>query len=262
MSFLMDPNMTYEEKMQKLFSIIDKSKNICFFGGAGVSTGSGIPDFRSEDGLYNNVDKEFEKFKPEYLLSNQCFNHNPKVFYNFYRKKLDARKYEPNVVHKTLALLEKQGKLNGIVTQNIDMLHEKAGSKKLYKIHGTIGKNHCIKCNKEFDIDYIFENTDSIPRCSCGRQNNYVRPNVVLYGENLPSTEVNLALKTITSADCLIVCGSSLQVNPAASFVSSFVGENMIIINREPTSYDCYADIVFHEDMNDVFKTLFKHIDN
>ena len=260
MSFLTDEDMTYDEKIQKLYTIVDKSKRICFFGGAGVSTGSGIPDFRSENGLYNKIDEEFKDFKPEYLLSNTCFNHNPKVFYNFYRKKMDARNYEPNIVHNTLTLLEKQGKLNGIVTQNIDMLHEKAGSKNIYKIHGTIGKNHCIKCGKEYDINYIFDNVDAIPRCDCQKQNNYVRPNVVLYGEQLPSDEVNFAINAIEKADCLIVCGSSLQVNPAASFVSSFVGENLIIINREPTSYDNFANIVFHEDMNLVFNDLFKHI--
>ena len=260
MSFLMDPDMSYEDKMKKLNEIINKSKRICYFGGAGVSTGSGIPDFRSEDGLYNNIDNEFKNFKPEYLLSNQCFNHNPKVFYSFYRKKMDARPYEPNVVHKTLALLEEQGKLNGLVTQNIDMLHEKAGSKKIYKIHGTIGVNHCIKCGKEFDINYIFDSEESIPRCDCGRQNNYVRPNVVLYGENLPKDAVDGALTAIENADCLIICGSSLQVQPAATYVSSFIGENLIIINREPTPYDAYADLVFHEDMNLVFDDLQKLI--
>lgn len=253
---LMDPNLTYEEKLEKFKSIIEESKKIVFFGGAGVSTGSGIPDFRSANGLYNEVDEEFSKFNPEYLLSNECFNHNPKVFYSFYRKKMDARNYEPNIVHKKLAELEASDKMLGIVTQNIDMLHEKAGSKKIYKIHGTIGENHCIKCHKSYDINTIFDSTESIPRCTCNKSNCYIRPNVTLYGESLPNEAVRGALDILKNSDCLIVAGTSLQVEPAASMISYFEGKYMVIINREPTKYDEYADLIFREDMNKVFLNI------
>ena len=253
---LMDPDLTYEERLSRLEKIVEKSNKIVFFGGAGVSTGSGIPDFRSKDGLYNKVDEEFAKYKPEYLLSKECFNHNPKVFYQFYKKKMDARNYEPNIVHKKLAQLESEGKMLGIVTQNIDMLHEKAGSKNIFKIHGTIGENYCIKCHKQYDINYIFDSTEAIPKCECGKSNCYVRPNVTLYGENLPKDAVNGALEILEQADCLIVAGTSLQVEPAASMISYFQGEYMIILNREPTSYDNYADLIFREDMNEVFSKL------
>lgn len=253
---LMDPNLTYEEKIQRFKDIIKESDKIVFFGGAGVSTGSGIPDFRSADGLYNKVDEEFKQFKPEYLLSKDCLNHNPKVFYNFYRKKMDARNYEPNIVHKKLAELENQEKMLGIVTQNIDMLHEKAGSKKVYKIHGTIGENHCIKCQKIYDINTIFESTEAIPHCNCGKSNNFIRPNVTLYGESLPNEAVKGALEILKEANCLIVAGTSLQVEPAASMISYFEGKYIVILNREPTKYDEYADLIFREDMNEVFSFL------
>ena len=171
-------------------------------------------------------------------------------------KKYLDKNYEPNIVHKKLAELESQGKMLGIVTQNIDILHEKAGSKKVFKIHGTIGENYCIKCHKTYDIDYIFDSKESIPRCECGRQNNFVRPNVTLYGENLPKDAVNGAMEIIEQSDCLIVAGTSLQVEPAASMISYFQGEYMIILNREPTKYDNYADLVFREDMNEVFSNI------
>lgn len=249
----------YNQNLEKLKKIIEQSNRICFFGGAGVSTGSGIPDFRSPDGLYNKVDEEFKKYKPEYLLSKECFNYNPKIFYSFYKKKMDARPYKPNMVHKTMALLEEKGKVSGIVTQNIDMLHEKAGSQKIFKIHGTIGTNHCIKCGKEFGIDYIFDSKEAIPRCDCGKSNNYVKPDVVLYGENLPNNAVKGAMECLMSSDCIIICGSSLQVEPAASMIGYFEGLNMVIINRDSTNYDKYADVVMHEDMNVIFNDLYSY---
>lgn len=252
----MDMSYSYEDRLKKFKSIINECNRIVFFGGAGVSTGSGIPDFRSKDGLYNNLPKEYSKYSPEYLLSNGCFNHNPKVFYTFYKKMMDVREYEPNVVHNYLAKLEEEGKCLGIVTQNIDTLHEKAGSKKLFKIHGTIDKNHCIKCGKEYDINYIFDSTEVIPRCSCGRENCFVRPNVVLYEENLPKDAMNGAMDIIERADCLIISGTSLTVQPAASLVSYTSAKYIVIVNREPTSYDTFADVVFREDMNDVFSRL------
>lgn len=259
-------DFSYEDRLQKFFEIIKNSDKICFFGGAGVSTGSGIPDFRSKNGLYNDVDVEFSQYSPEYYLSSACLNHNPKIFYNFYRKKMDARNYEPNMVHKVLAKLEEQGKMTGVVTQNIDMLHEKAGTKKLFKIHGTIGENHCIVCGKTYGIDYIFDDTNAIPRCETGKSNHFVRPNVVLYGEQLPNKDVKGAIEAIENANCLIICGTSLTVEPAASMVNYFANNcndektHLIIINRDETTQDKFADIVFHEDMNEIFLELFEKI--
>lgn len=247
---------SYEERIARFKKIIDESNKIVFFGGAGVSTASGIPDFRSSNGLYNTIDEKYKEYTPEYYLSSECFHHNPKIFYQFYRDKMDARNYRPNNCHKVLYDFEKKGKLLGIVTQNIDMLHEAAGNEKIYKIHGTIGKNHCIKCGKEYGIDFIFDSQDVIPKCNCGKEYCFVKPDVVLYGENLPNDAFNKAMKCIENGDLLIIAGTSLQVNPAASMVSYYYGKNMVIINRESTGYDSYADIVFREDINDVFKDL------
>ena len=250
---------SYEDKLKNFKKLIEESKKIVFFGGAGVSTSSGIPDFRSANGLYNNVDEDFKNYRPEELLSAGCFNHSPKVFYKFYRKYLDARKYEPNIVHKTLAKWEQDEKLIGIVTQNIDMLHEKAGSKKIYKIHGTIGKNHCIQCGETYDIDYVFDNKELLPHCcKCNGNYNLVKPNVVLYDEVLPKMELQGAENVIAQADLLIIAGTSLMVEPAASLVKYYFGKNMVILNMTNTPYDKYADVVFHEDMSKVFEDLQK----
>ena len=253
----------YNDRIKELANIIKNSKKVCFFGGAGVSTGSGIPDFRSENGLYNDKDQEFSKFSPEYYLSHDCFVYQPKDFYSFYRKKLDARKYEPNIVHKFLAKLEEEGKVNAVVTQNIDTLHEKAGTKNLFKIHGTISKNHCVKCGAEYDENFIFDSTADTPRCPIC--NKFVKPDVVLYGEGLPALDVSRAIYAIAEADVLIICGCSMTVYPAASFVDYF-GQNLsmeeqektklIIINRDATERDHHADMIFREDMNEVFKDL------
>lgn len=250
---------SFDERIKHLNDILSKSKRIIFFGGAGVSTGSGIPDFRSNNGLYKNVDNEFTKYSPEYYLSKDCFNHNPKLFYAFYKKYMDCRNYEPNICHLKLAELEQKGKLTGIITQNIDTLHEKAGSKKIFKIHGTVDKNTCIKCKKEFDINYIFDSKDTIVKCDCGKEYNLVKPNVVLYGENLPTEATNNALEILCEAeedDCLIIAGTSLTVSPANTYVSMFRGKNLIIINRDTTPFDSYATILFREDIIDVFKNI------
>lgn len=256
--------ISYEDRLALFRQIIDESQKIVFFGGAGVSTASGIPDFRSVNGLYNTKDEEFVGDAPEYLLSSACFNHDTKKFFRFYRKYMDVRKYEPNVVHKKLAELEKAGKMLGIVTQNVDMLHEKAGSEKVFKIHGTISENYCIQCGEEYGIDFIFENTDSIPRCpNCNGHCNYVKPKVVLYGENLPYDAKCNAYDVITDADCMIVAGTSLAVQPAASFVGDWFVDNMkrkgsklIILNRDEIAYEDKAHVVFREDMNKVFNDL------
>lgn len=243
----------FDIRYDRLKEIISDSDRIAFLGGAGVSTGSGIPDFRSPGGLYNNVPEEFKKYKPEFLLSHNCYSEKPEVFYSYYRKYMDARYFEPNDVHKYLAFLEENGKMKGIATQNIDMLHEYAGSKKVYKIHGTIATNHCRRCGKEYGIDAVFDSIEKIPHCECGGQ---IKPDVVLYGENLPQDAWNNAVTAIEHSNCLIVCGTSLQVFPAANLVSSFIGKYLIIINREPTEYDNFADVVFHEDMNEIFSKL------
>lgn len=165
---------------EQLKKYIEESNNIVFFGGAGVSTESGILDFRSKNGLYNQHDIQFDKYEPEYLLSRECLYHNPKVFYEFYRQKMDTRNIEPNITHKVLAKMEEAGKLSAIITQNIDGLHQKAGSKNVFEIHGTTQRNYCSKCGKEYNSDYIFDTNETIPKCEC---RGLIRPDVTLYGE-------------------------------------------------------------------------------
>ena len=215
---------------EKLKKYIEESENIVFFGGAGVSTESGIPDFRSKDGLYNQRDIRFDKYEPEYLLSRECLYNDPKVFYEFYRQKMDTRGIEPNIVHKVLAKMEQCGKLKAIVTQNIDGLHQKAGSKNVLELHGTTQRAYCHKCKKEYDPDFLFESQDPIPKCECG---GLIRPDITLYGENLPIAAVNVAIHAIENADCMIIGGTSLQVYPAAHYISYFAGKHLIVINRE-----------------------------
>ena len=216
--------------VERLKELIDASDNVVFFGGAGVSTESGIPDFRSKDGLYNQHDVRFDMYQPEYLLSHSCLVYEPKVYYEFHRQKMDTRNIEPNNAHKYLAKLEEMGKLKAIVTQNIDGLHQKAGSKVVYEIHGSALRNYCMSCGKEFPSDYIFESEDPIPRCSCG---GVVRPDITLYEEGLPEDQVSGAIDSIARADMLIIGGTSLTVYPAASFVNYFRGKNLVIINRD-----------------------------
>lgn len=215
---------------EKLREYIEESNDIVFFGGAGVSTESGIPDFRSKDGLYNQHDVQFDKYEPEYLLSRECLYNNPKVFYEFYRQKMDTRNIEPNITHKVLAKMEKMGKLKAIVTQNIDGLHQKAGSKNVFEIHGTTQKNYCSKCKMEYHPDFLFDTKEAIPKCKCG---GLIRPDVTLYREKLPDEAVNGAVEAISKADMLIIGGTSLQVYPAANYISYFSGRHLIVINRE-----------------------------
>ena len=217
------------EEVKKLKELIDDSNKIVFFGGAGVSTESGIPDFRSKDGLYNQHDVRFDMYQPEYLLSHSCLVYEPKVYYEFHRQKMDTRNIEPNNAHKYLAALERTGKLKAIVTQNIDGLHQKAGSKVVYEIHGSALRNYCMSCGKEYPADYIFESTEPIPKCSCG---GIIRPDITLYEEGLPDDQVDGAISSIASADMLIIGGTSLTVYPAASFINYFRGKNLVIINQ------------------------------
>ncbi len=214
----------------RLKELIDASDNVVFFGGAGVSTESGIPDFRSKDGLYNQHDVRFDMYQPEYLLSHSCLVYEPKVYYEFHRQKMDTRNIEPNNAHKYLAKLEEMGKLKAIVTQNIDGLHQKAGSRVVYEIHGSALRNYCMSCGKEFPSDYIFESAEPIPKCSCG---GVVRPDITLYEEGLPEDQVSGAIDSIARADMLIIGGTSLTVYPAASFVNYFRGKNLVVINRD-----------------------------
>lgn len=228
---------------------------IVFFGGAGVSTESGIPDFRSKDGLYNQK----YKYPPEYMLSKECLVHKPKEFFKFYREKLDVRNFEPNVVHKRLAELEAQGKVLGIVTQNIDGLHQKAGSKNVIEIHGTTKRNYCMKCGKEFSSDYIFENTDEIPRCDNEKCKNVgmVRPDVVLYDERIKAWSD--ACKLISSANVLIIGGTSLTVQPACNLIYEFCGEHIIIINKGEITLPLLnpdSDFVIDDYLGNVFSQI------
>lgn len=242
---------SFEERIDKLQSLINKSNKIVFFGGAGVSTESGIPDFRSKDGLYNQKDVRFDAYEPEYLLSRDCLYQHPTVFFEFYRQKMDCRNIEPNITHIKLAELEKANKISAIITQNIDGLHQKAGSEKVYEIHGTTRRVYCGSCHEEEDPDYLFTSEDKIPKCrKCGKM---LRPDVVLYGEQLPSKAMADSMQALQEADLLIVGGTSLTVYPANTLTSYYYGENMIIINRDETPQDKYADLIFRESLGDVF---------
>lgn len=232
----------------ELQKMIDESNNIVFFGGAGVSTESGIKDFRSKDGLYNLQ----YKYPPKKILSHSFFMHNTLEFYKFYRDKLNCLDALPNICHKYLANLEKKGKLSAIVTQNIDGLHEKAGNKKIYNLHGSIYNNYCMNCEKKFDASFIFNST-GIPKCQCG---GIIKPDVVLYEEALDDNVVEGAIKAISNCDLLIVAGSSLSVYPASSFIRFFRGKNLVIINNDTTDYDYMANLVINDKIGNVFSRL------
>lgn len=259
MEEFVSPYDSFETRFQTLTDIISSSSSIVFFGGAGVSTGSGIPDFRSANGLYNNIPEEFQEYSPEDLLSRSLLLKHPDVFFKFFRGNMDLRNYEPNSVHKYIATLEASGKKVGVITQNIDMLHEKAGTKNIAKIHGTINACHCDLCGKTYDGEYIFNSTEEVPHCNACNMG-IIRPNVVLYGETLPAGEYTKAVNMVQNADTLIVCGTSLTVYPAANLVSDFRGRFLIIINQSPTDYDFYSNICFREDMNMIFEKLFKEV--
>lgn len=234
------------EKQENLKRLIDEADNIVFFGGAGVSTGSGIKDFRGKNGLY----KEKMDYPPEYLLSSNCFYQEPELFFKFYKENMNVLEYEPNIVHKYLSKLERIGKLKAIVTQNIDGLHQKAGNKNVYEIHGTIYKNHCVKCHKFYDAQSVFA-SDGIPKCECG---GIIKPDVVLYGEMLPPC-YNEALLAISKADLLLVAGTSLTVEPAASLVRLCQGK-LVILNDTKTPYDNLATLVINAKLEDIFANL------
>ena len=243
-----------DEKIKKLQEMINESNRIVFFGGAGVSTESGIPDFRSKDGLYNKPDVNFAKYQPEYLLSHSCLVREPEVYFEFHRQKMDTRNVEPNAAHRYLARLEETGKLIGIVTQNIDGLHQKAGSKKVFEIHGSALRNYCSKCGKEYDRDYIFDSKEPVPRCSCG---GVIRADITLYEEGLPDQAVSDAVEAISTADMMIIGGTSLTVYPAAGFVNYFRGKNLVVINRDPLNLRIGQDVLMIQDkIGEVFSQL------
>ena len=237
-------------KIEILQKIIYESKNIVAFTGAGISTESGLKDFRSKDGLYNKKNKY--DLPPEYLLSHDCFINNTEIFYEYYRENLNCKNIEPNIAHKYLKHLEDEKKLIGIITQNIDGLHAKAGNSNVFEVHGTINTNTCISCNKTYDADYVFNST-KIPKCDCG---GLIKPNVVLYGEGLPEEEFTKSINAIEKADMLMVLGSSLTVYPAAGLVNYFHGKYLVIINLDETPYDLKADLVIHDKLGNVFSKL------
>lgn len=234
--------------IQQLQNIIDHSKRIVFFGGAGVSTESGIPDFRSVDGLYN---QKYD-YPPEQILSHTFFMHNTEEFYRFYRDKMLCLDKKPNKAHFKLAELENAGKLTAVVTQNIDGLHQSAGSKKVYELHGSVLRNYCMKCGKFYSAEYIKDST-GIPRCECG---GIIKPDVVLYEEGLDDSTVSGALSAIQSADTLIIAGTSLTVYPAAGFIRYFNGDNIVLINRDETPFDQNAGLVFHEKVGELLDKI------
>ncbi|MBP3461763.1 MAG: NAD-dependent protein deacylase [Bacilli bacterium] len=235
------------EKIDKLKEIIKSSNNIVFFGGAGVSTESGIPDFRSKDGLYN---QKYD-YPPEEILSHTFFYYNTEYFYKFYKDKMNSLSIKPNITHLKLKELEKNGKLRCIITQNIDGLDIKAGSKNVLEIHGSIYRNYCTKCNKFYDAEYVFK-SNGIPLCECG---GIIKPDVVLYEEPLNNT-FDEAINYIRKCDTLIVAGTSLTVYPAASLIRYFNGKNLILINKDKTKYDDFATLVFNQNMSEIFKEL------
>lgn len=237
-----------DDKIKLLQQYIDESNNIVFFGGAGVSTESGIKDFRSVDGLYH------EKFKypPETMLSHSFFIDHTEEFYDFYREKLNSLNIEPNITHKYLKDLEDSGKLKYIITQNIDGLHEKAGSKNVLLLHGTVYQNTCMDCGKKYKAESVF-NSKGIPRCECG---GIIKPDVVLYEEGLDDETVSKSIEAISNADLLIVGGTSLVVYPAASFIRYFRGKHLVIINKDSTQYDSMADLVINDKLGDIFSKL------
>ena len=234
--------------METLKRWIAESKNIVFFGGAGVSTESGIPDFRSVDGLYR---QKFE-YPPETIISHSFYLRDPEYFFRFYREKMMLLGFEPNVTHKVLARWEQEGKLLAVITQNIDGLHQKAGSKRVYEIHGSVLRNYCTLCGKFHSAEFVKE-ASGIPRCSCG---GIVKPDVVLYEESLDAGIIEKSVTAISAADLLIVAGTSLTVYPAAGLIDYYRGNRLVLINRDETPYDSRANLVIHESLGSIFCQL------
>ena len=236
--------MAYET----LQRMVDESCRIVFFGGAGVSTESGIPDFRSVDGLYH---QKYD-YPPETILSHTFFRRNTEEFYRFYRDKMLYLDAEPNAAHKKLAQWEQEGKLKAIVTQNIDGLHQKAGSQKVYELHGSVLRNYCEECGKFFDVNFI-KNSEGIPRCECG---GIIKPDVVLYEEGLDQRTIEDSVRAIQNADMLIIGGTSLAVYPAAGLIDYYSGDRLVLVNKTPTPRDGMADLVVQGSIGEIFSQL------
>ena len=234
--------------LETLRTWVEESSNIVAFTGAGVSTESGVKDFRSRDGLYS---QKFD-YPPETIISHSFYLQNPEYFFKFYREKMMPLEVEPNITHYTLAKWEQEGRLRAVVTQNIDGLHQKAGSKRVYELHGSILRNYCTRCGKFYPAEFV-KNAPGIPRCDCG---GIVKPDVVLYEEGLNQKVVEGALEAICQADLLLVAGTSLTVYPAAGFLRYYAGNRLVLINRDPTPYDDRANLVFHDSLGAVLSKL------
>ena len=234
--------------VEQLRQWIAESKSAVFFGGAGVSTESGIPDFRSVDGLYS---QKFD-YPPEQIISHSFYLRKPEYFFRFYREKMLPLGFEPNVTHRVLARLEEEGHLAAVVTQNIDGLHQKAGSKNVFELHGSVLRNYCVKCHKFYPAETV-RDAKGVPLCDCG---GIIKPDVVLYEEALDDNTVAGAVSAIRHADLLIVGGTSLTVYPAAGLLQYYRGHRLVLINRDETPYDSYADLVFHDSLGKIFSQL------
>lgn len=235
----------------KLKTIVEKSNNIVFFGGAGVSTESNIPDFRSSSGLYTT--SKNRKYPPEYMLSHTFFKNHTEEFFEFYKGEMIHINAKPNKAHMALAELEKRGKLKAIITQNIDGLHQRAGSKNVLELHGSVYRNYCTKCNKFFDLDYIL-NSSAVPIChKCGE---IIKPDVVLYEEGLDMDTINKTIEYISNADVLIIGGTSLSVYPAAGLVEYYRGDKLVLINKSETQYDSKACLSFQQNIGEVLGSI------
>lgn len=235
-------------EIAKLQELIDQYDNLVFFGGAGVSTESGIPDFRSQDGLYN---QKYD-YPPETILSHTFFMRHPEEFYRFYQDKMLCDTAQPNAAHKKLAELEAAGKLKAVITQNIDNLHQMAGSKKVLELHGSVYRNYCMKCGKFHDFSYM-KHVEGVPRCSCG---GIIKPDVVLYEEGLDNDTINESVRAISEAQVLIIGGTSLAVYPAAGLIDYFRGEHLVVINKSSTPRDSFADLLIKEPIGQVFSRI------
>ena len=236
------------DKIKTLKKWVAQSSRIVAFTGAGVSTESGIPDFRSVDGLYN---QKFD-YPPETIISHSFYERRPEYFFRFYREKMLPLGFEPNITHRTFAQWEAEGKLLAVVTQNIDGLHQKAGSKTVYELHGSVLRNYCTRCRKFHTAEFV-KDSPGIPRCSCG---GIVKPDVVLYEEGLDQKVIEKSVLAIRQADLMIVAGTSLTVYPAAGFVNYYRGNRLVLINRDETPYDSYADLVIHDSLGAVLSQL------
>ncbi|SEP97940.1 MULTISPECIES: NAD-dependent protein deacylase [Butyrivibrio] len=237
------------DAVERLKELVESTDNIVFFGGAGVSTESGIPDFRSQDGLYNQK----YKYPPEQIVSHTFLTKKPQEFFEFYKDRMIYQDAKPNKAHLKLAQWEKEGKLKAVITQNIDGLHQAAGSKNVLELHGSTLRNYCLKCGRRYDIDYVINSKETIPYCECGGM---VRPDVVLYEEGLDMDVIESAVSYIKNADVLIIGGTSLAVYPAAGLIDYYTGDKLVVVNKSATPRDSQADLVVQGSIGEIFDQL------